>query len=206
MVVMRPAKPADGTTVATTLSSAFESYRAWAPREWSPPVLSAADIARLAEALARSDVWCVLALDADEVIGHVALSLFSMEDREPPPTGTINLWQLFVKPAWHGQGVATLLIDAAVAEARRRGFTRMRLWTPQGAGRARRFYEREGWRPTGNVHKTRHSGCRRSNTLGMYLPRARDRRPVACDPPKRDSRAVVPVLPDRSQTSGPAVG
>jgi len=153
MVVMRPAKPADGTTVATTLSSAFESYRAWAPREWSPPVPSAADIARLSEALAHPDVWCVLALDADLVIGHVALSLFSIEDPEPPPAGTVNLWQLFVKPAWHGQGVATLLIDAAVAEARRRGFTRMRLWTPQGAGRARRFYEREGWRPTGNVHK-----------------------------------------------------
>ena len=153
MVVMRPAKPADGTTVATTLSSAFESYRAWAPREWSPPVPSAADLARLSEALARPDVWCVLALDADEVIGHVALSLFSIEDPEPPPAGSINLWQLFVKPAWHGQGVAILLIDAAVAEARRRGFTRMRLWTPQGAGRARRFYEREGWTATGNVHE-----------------------------------------------------
>ncbi len=91
MVVMRPAKPADGTTVATTLSSAFESYRAWAPREWSPPVPSAVDIARLSEALARPDVWCVLALDADEVIGHVALSLFTIEDPEPPPAGTINL-------------------------------------------------------------------------------------------------------------------
>jgi len=29
----------------------------------------------------------------------------------------------------------------------------MRLWTPQGAGRARRFYEREGWTATGNVHE-----------------------------------------------------
>ncbi|MGZ6576438.1 MAG: hypothetical protein ACXVHJ_36325, partial [Solirubrobacteraceae bacterium] len=63
---------------------------------------SAADLARRSEALARPDVWCVLALDADEVIGHVALSLFSIEDPEPPPAGTINLWQLFVKPAWHG--------------------------------------------------------------------------------------------------------
>jgi hypothetical protein len=28
----------------------------------------------------------------------------------------------------------------------------MRLWTPEGAGRARRFYEREGWRLTGRSH------------------------------------------------------
>jgi len=46
-------------------------------------VPSAADLARLSEALARPDVWAVLALDADEVIGHVALSLFSIEDPEP---------------------------------------------------------------------------------------------------------------------------
>ena len=108
---------------------------------------------RFADALGRSDVWCLLALDDQEVIGHVALSLFSMEDPEPPPAGTINLWQLFVRPAWQGRGIATVLIEAAASEARRRGFTRMRLWTPQGQRRARRFYEREGWTQTGDVHE-----------------------------------------------------
>ena len=28
----------------------------------------------------------------------------------------------------------------------------MRLWTPQGQTRARRFYEREGWTLTGDIH------------------------------------------------------
>jgi GNAT superfamily N-acetyltransferase len=41
----------------------------------------------------------------------------------------------------------------AIEESRRRGFTRLRLWTPHGARQARRFYEREGWSLTGAVHE-----------------------------------------------------
>jgi hypothetical protein len=39
---------------------------------------------------------------------------------------------------------------SAVTEAHRRSCARLRLWTPRGAARSRRFYEREGWTPTGN--------------------------------------------------------
>jgi len=57
-----------------------------------------------------------------------------------------HLGRLFVRPAYWGAGVATALHDAAVAEAAARGFSRMRLFTPASHARARRFYEREGWR------------------------------------------------------------
>jgi len=108
------------------------------------------DVARFADALGRSDVWCLPAIDAQQVIGCVALSMLTMEDPDPPPIGTINLWQLFGRPAWQGIGIATWLMET---EARQRGFTRMRLWTPQGQSRARRSYEREGWALTGGVHE-----------------------------------------------------
>ena len=35
-------------------------------------------------------------------------------------------------------------------EMRSRGFARARLWTQSSQRRARAFYERRGWRPTGN--------------------------------------------------------
>jgi GNAT superfamily N-acetyltransferase len=152
MTVTRLAQPADAEALSAVLAEAFAGYREWAPSGWAPPVLSAAVVSGLAGALARPDVWCLVALDAEEIIGHVAVSLFTMENPEPPPPGTINLWQLFVRPECHGQGVATGLMDAAVGEAQRRGFNRMRLWTPEGAARARRFYEREGWVRTGDIH------------------------------------------------------
>jgi GNAT superfamily N-acetyltransferase len=153
MTVTRIAKPADAAAISSICAEAFEGYRSWAPSDWAPRAPTQADLTRLADALRRSDVWCLLALDDQQVIGHVALSLFSMEDPEPPPAGTTNLWQLFVRPAWQGRGIATALMEAAASEARLRGFTRMRLWTPQAQSRARRFYEREGWTLTGGLHE-----------------------------------------------------
>jgi GNAT superfamily N-acetyltransferase len=153
MTTTRVAERADAAAISAILGEAFEGYRSWAPSDWAPPVPTQADVARFADAFGRSDVWCLLALDDQQVIGHVALSLLTMEDPEPPPAGTINLWQLFVRPAWQGRGIATWLMEAAASESRQRGFTRMRLWTPQGQSRARRFYEREGWTLTGRVHE-----------------------------------------------------
>jgi GNAT superfamily N-acetyltransferase len=138
--------------VAASISEGFETYRGWAPADWTPPVVGEGDPERFAGALARPDVWFLVAASDGVVIGHVALSLSTHEDPGPPPPDTVFVWQLFVHPAWHGHGVGTVLMRAAVSEALRRGFSRMRLWTPEGAGRARRFYEREGWTLTGRAH------------------------------------------------------
>jgi len=152
VIVTRLAIPSDAGAVSVNIREGFETYRAWAPVEWRPPPVGEGDLERFAAALARSDVWLMVAVSESEVIGHVALSLSTREDPGPPPAGGVFVWQLFVRPTWHGRGVATKLMDAAVAEALRRGFSNMRLWTPQGAGRARRFYERERWALTGRAH------------------------------------------------------
>lgn len=148
----RVAGPADAVVIAEVLAEGLGDYRAWAC-DWQPPPVTRASVTAIADALRRADTWCVLALLGDGgSVGHVALAPSTREDPKPAPVGTINLWQLFIRPAWHGRGVATRLLALAVAEAQRRTFTDMRLWTPQGAGRARCSYEREGWATTGNVH------------------------------------------------------
>ena len=152
MIATRLATPSDAGAVAATITEGFETYRAWAPAEWTPPVVGEGDPNRFARALARPDVSFLVAMSDGAVIGHVALSLSTREDPGPPPPGAVFIWELFVRPAWHGQGVATMLMHAGVTEAVKRGFSLMRLWTPEGAGRARRFYEREGWTLTGQGH------------------------------------------------------
>jgi GNAT superfamily N-acetyltransferase len=157
-LVTRVAQPDDAPAMAEILAEGFAGYRAWAPPAWQPPALTPGGVAGIASALASLDTWGLLALDHEQLIGHVALEPRTREDPEPAPAHTIDLWQLFVRPAWQGREVATRLLAMATAEADRRGFTNMRLWTPQGATRARRFYEREGWTATGHVHADSPSG------------------------------------------------
>ncbi len=149
----RTATADDARLIAETLTEAFQGYLAWAPPDWSPPLGSEEEEAFLAKALSRPGVWCLLATAHERTVGHIALSPSTIVEPQPPPPGTINLWQLFVRPAWQGSGVAVQLLGAAIGEAQRRGFTRMRLWTPRGAARARRFYEREGWTATGRTRE-----------------------------------------------------
>ncbi len=154
----RRATPSDAPALVANVEDGFASYIAWAPVGWTPPVQGSAARARLAERLAQPDVWCLIALEGENVAGHVAIGPTTLEDPAPAPPGVTNVSQLFVRRPWRGSELARELMAAAVAEADQRGFQTMRLWAPRGAGRARRFYEREGWSLTGEVHETTPSG------------------------------------------------
>jgi GNAT superfamily N-acetyltransferase len=56
-----------------------------------------------------------------------------------------ELSALYVVPASWGTGVARALMDAALASMQELGARDAVLWVGEANGRARRFYEREGW-------------------------------------------------------------
>jgi GNAT superfamily N-acetyltransferase len=56
---------------------------------------------------------------------------------------------IYVRPHAWGSGLAAELHDAALEELLARGVSRARLWVLEGNSRARRFYERLGWRADG---------------------------------------------------------
>lgn len=58
---------------------------------------------------------------------------------------------LYVLPAWWGSGVARRLHDEALELVRAAGSDRCHLWVLEGNDRARRFYERCGWRLNGET-------------------------------------------------------
>jgi GNAT superfamily N-acetyltransferase len=130
--------------VAVTVEG-FETYRAFAPEGWTPPS-SEEELGRLAALLGQDHVWYLVSEHDGELAGHVGflpadqLSFAQVDDPR-----LVHLRQLFVARAHWGTGLAKRLHEAAVAEARTRGFESMRLFTPAGQERARRFYEREGW-------------------------------------------------------------
>lgn len=62
-----------------------------------------------------------------------------------------GLGPMWVTPAWRGRGIAPMLAAAVIAWARSRNCARVGLWVPADNPRARAFYERTGFRPTGQA-------------------------------------------------------
>jgi GNAT superfamily N-acetyltransferase len=146
---IRPATLSDIPALAVTVRLGFESYRAWAPPGWDPPPPQL-DLIRLRENLGRPDTWCAVAESGETAAGHVAfIPARTREQPHEPVPGLAYLWMLFVREPWWGTGLAADLLRHAIAEAAARGYEAMRLETPSGHARARAFYEREGWRRSG---------------------------------------------------------
>jgi [ribosomal protein S18]-alanine N-acetyltransferase len=90
-----------------------------------------------------------------------SMSLFVAEDLERKVIGTIA-WYLkspqegylrgmAVLPGWQGKGVAQQLLHAAEADIRSHGCSRVALDTTDPLERAIHFYEKHGYRRTGNI-------------------------------------------------------
>jgi GNAT superfamily N-acetyltransferase len=142
---LRAAERDDAPAIVAVTMEGFEGYRAFAPAGWEPPS-AAEELERLADLLDRDDVWYHVAEHAGELVGHVGfLPAAGLAWARVDDPGLAHFRQLFVTPAHWGSGLATRLHRAAIDEARARGFTSMRLFTPARQDRARRFYEREGW-------------------------------------------------------------
>ncbi len=149
---LRRATPADAPQVAELAAEGFATYSAFAPPGWVAPTIELTLEFTLA-ALSKPSAWCLLAEEGSRLRGHAAF-LAAADSRVPSPDPQLaHLWQLFVAQPWWGSGLAGRLMAAAVDAAASYGFARMRLWTPADHGRARRFYEREGWTAPGEpVH------------------------------------------------------
>src|SRR4051794_15064754 len=144
----RPALQEDATAIARVVADAFDGYREFAPRGWRPPTAEV-EAEHLEPLFGDPGFWCVVAERGARVVGQSAF-LPARSSMAPSDEHQLaHLRALFVDREWWGSGVAVRLHAMALEEAGRRGFDAIRLFTPTAQVRARRFYEREGWRPAG---------------------------------------------------------
>jgi GNAT superfamily N-acetyltransferase len=134
----------DARSIGEVAAEGFETYRGFAPAGWSPPSTEH-EIERLRELLAYDDVWYLVAEVDGVVVGHVGFMPAARSHLPLADPSLAHFRQLFVSPTHWGTGLAARLHAAALDEATARGYAAMRLFTPAGQARARRFYEREGW-------------------------------------------------------------
>jgi GNAT superfamily N-acetyltransferase len=85
---------------------------------------------------------------------HAKRTLIALSDGEPVGAAFVSeewLEGLYVVPARWGTGLADELHDRALEAARELGSKRCQLWVLEDNTRARRFYERRGWRENGQT-------------------------------------------------------
>ena len=92
----------------------------------------------------------LVAFAGGKLVGTVSLKVQDLKTR---PEITPWLASLFVIPEWRGRGVASLLIQRVLAEARRLNLPRLFLWTSS----AEALYLKLGWRL---VERTEYCGKR----------------------------------------------
>ena len=79
----------------------------------------------------------------DDLVGVV------LAGPDPDDSALGQLARLHVKSSSWGHGIGRLLYAVAVSHLRTAGFTEASLWALEGNDLARSWYERLGWRPTG---------------------------------------------------------
>lgn len=164
---VRPPRADDLAALAATADEGFRGYHAFAPASYVPP--SPADTrASIADRLTLPGAFARVARDRRGPLGHVIA--FPM----PGVDGLQHLFHLFLRERAHGTGLAAELLALAIADARAAGAHTMRLFTPAGQARARRFYAREGF--------ALHGGPTWEPGLGMPLVELR--RPLVAAPPQ----------------------
>jgi ribosomal protein S18 acetylase RimI-like enzyme len=147
---LRPAERGDVEALADTVYGGFDGYRAFAADGWEPPTREAFRD-ELAGHLEQDYFWCLLAEAGGDPTGHAAFMPAKKSRWAVDEPGVAHLFQLFVRPTFYGTGLANDLLSRAIEEMGARGFRVVRLFTPAGQARARRFYEREGWRAAGEA-------------------------------------------------------
>lgn len=98
----------------------------------------------------RPGAVLLVADDDGEIVGMaVGEQALSGEGTGPPVEGLCHVSMVFVAPERWGGGLGGRLVDALLEEVRGRGYDRAQLWTQTENVRARRLYERRGFRPSG---------------------------------------------------------
>ena len=110
----------------------------------------AAAVERVRTHLRDPAAWFLLAYEGSVLVGMAAAMPLRADDGTGPVIpGGCFLSYLFVLPEQWGEGIGGGILDAFLAEAKRRHYWRIHLWTHEDNERSHRLYRSRGFSPTG---------------------------------------------------------
>jgi N-acetylglutamate synthase-like GNAT family acetyltransferase len=137
---IRKATHEDCTAVLECLLAAFAPYRkSYTPEAFSDTVVTADAFRRR---LSEMSVY-VATSSSGEVVGTIAYKILQ--------GGKGYLRGMAVLPQWHGTGLSVSLLESVEDKLRKAGCKTITLDTTEPLTRAIRFYEKNGFLPTGKI-------------------------------------------------------
>ncbi|WP_245885506.1 GNAT family N-acetyltransferase [Kineococcus rhizosphaerae] len=154
-MLVRAATAADAHAVTETHVTGWQSgYRGLLPDAYLDALSVEDRTPGWARAIADG-AQVLVADDGERVHGFVTFGTTRDADL-PACTGEVQA--LYVRPGTWGRGVGGSLLDCALTRLAEAGCEHHALWTLKTNLRARRFYERRGWRADGREKTERRPG------------------------------------------------
>jgi len=118
------------------------AYKGLIPQDW----LDSIPGGRWASGLERSGWDTLVCLDRGRIVGTGSFCKSRFEAF--PDWGEVI--SLYLLPEYMGKGYGKILLESVVLELKKRGFENIFLWVLEENRRARHFYEKFGFLPTGD--------------------------------------------------------
>lgn len=163
-ITIRPAEPADAPTIAQIhVNSWRQAYAKYVPQAYLDSIEVQEREGMWREVLAQPQTNVFIAQTAGRALGFASVGPAKDEDAEP---GDLTLYTMYLDQESWGLGVARLLMKSV--DELIRNDSAMTLWVFEKNTRARRFYERNGFK---------HDGVERLESFsGEYLTEMRYRK------------------------------
>jgi ribosomal protein S18 acetylase RimI-like enzyme len=152
MTVIRNATDADAAKLAEFGARTFyESFAADnTPEDMQRHLESAFSPEKQLAEIRAPDIETLIVVDPEERWAGFAQLRAGKRSAAVPQQGSIELWRFYVDKAWHGQGIAAGLMEAAKRCARRRGAATLWLGVWERNARAQAFYRKHGFSKVGS--------------------------------------------------------
>ena len=152
MNVIKEATDADAAKLAEFgARTFFESFAADnTPEDMQRHLDTAFSPDRQLAEIRNPDIETLIVLGSEERWAGFAQLRAGKHSAGVPEQGSIELWRFYVDRAWHGQGMAAVLMDAAKQRARRRGASTLWLGVWERNARAQAFYRKHGFSKVGS--------------------------------------------------------
>jgi len=142
LVRLGEAADVDAAVAVYERSNLARRHGAWPGR--------AARVDHVRARLRDPDTWLLVAIDGPEMVAMAAARPLRERDGEGPVIpGACFLGFLYVVPERWGRGIGGAVMDAVLAEAKRRRQSRTYLLTHPDNERSQRLYRSRGFAPTG---------------------------------------------------------